>query len=54
MRKTAHRHELFICQVLLAKTTLTKNGLKSLPPDYHAVHFQLQSDSITIKHILNI
>jgi hypothetical protein len=39
MRKTAHRRELFICQVLLGKTTLGRNGLKSTPPDYHAVHF---------------
>jgi len=39
MRKTAHRRELFICQVLLGKTTLGKNGLKSPPLNYHAVHF---------------
>jgi hypothetical protein len=39
MRKTAHRRELFICQVLLGKTTLGKNGLKSPPSNYHAVHF---------------
>lgn len=39
MRKTAHRRELFICQVLLGKTTLGKNGLQSPPPNHHAVHF---------------
>jgi hypothetical protein len=45
MRRTAHRRELFICQVLLGKTTLGKNGLQSPPPNYHAVHFS-NSDEI--------
>lgn len=39
MRKTPHRRELFICQVLLGKTTLGKTGLKAVPAGHHAVHF---------------
>ncbi|CAF4633839.1 unnamed protein product [Rotaria sp. Silwood2] len=39
MKKTPHRRELFICQVLLGQTTLGKNGLQSPPQGFHAVHF---------------
>ena len=39
MRRTPHRRELFICQVLLGKTTLGKRGLKAVPTGHHAVHF---------------
>lgn len=39
MRKTPHRRELFICQVLLGKTTLGRMGLQAVPDGYHAVHY---------------
>ena len=45
MRKTPHRRELFISRVLLGNTTLGKHGLKSPPPNHHAVHYS-DSDEI--------
>ena len=39
MRRTPHRRELFICQVLLGKTTLGQRGLQAVPTGYHAVHY---------------
>jgi hypothetical protein len=52
MKKTTHRRELFICQVLLGKTILGENGLTSPPSDYHAVHFS-NSNEIDEFYIFN-
>ncbi|UJR32352.1 hypothetical protein I4U23_019815 [Adineta vaga] len=40
LKRTNHRRELFICQVLLGNSTKGNLGLKSIPNGYHSVFHQ--------------